>query len=992
MPKRLLLLILIVGLALPVALLVLDRGPETDAGPGADLEAAGGGATAPASPRELARADDASTPIAGAPVESRATSGERAPAGPTNRTSAAPQERERPKVMGRVIDPDGRPVPGATVEMKRPGEALLALAGLESKRTEKGETDAQGRFALPGAAGELVSFTVEAPGFLEFEQADLTCPEDLNVPLEDFVLEPGLVLWGRVTDPTGRPIEGAELELGWSFFRVGGDESDPDAVSDAEGRFELPAVEPGSWSVSVRADGHPLRIYQGDDAEAGRLEPPLDVELPIGRSISGTVSGVPAAKLDVLRVRASSVEDTGRSFFRSAGPDLSEIAADGSFEIPNLDPALLYDVTIVGGTDPSALFFGGGRGTGERANTVQVPAGTEGVELAYRLGGTLSFQAVDAGTREPVEDFVAEIGQLLQRITIEEPSGAPRTHHEGGRGVFHDLHAMAVPIGDGPTGWTLTVDAPGYVPARKEAIAVPETGELDLGTIELVPAPKLTLRVVDAGTGKPVRAAQVVLSVMQFEDEDDEDFGFVFGKLMAEPSRRARTDREGVCVLESYGERPCSVRVSKARYATHTEEALVVGQKDSELEIRLAAEGEVTVRLLDGDGRPMGGRTIEHMAPGEVEASGNDETRSDGTARFRKLIAGEHAFRYIRDRVRWDDEEGSEPWTSVTVSPGAELEVLLRGPKFAEVSGTVTAGGSPVEGAQVRLHALAEDATVQAAQLASDPDNWWAPEDTTDASGAFTLEEVEYGEYFLTVETDGREQAWVQRAGVDGPRERVEVRLVDASVEGRVTDREGRPLAGVQVRARTASSGTGGNWWREDTPFWRGGGGGPTTVVRRESSGTAEQSGTDAQGRFRLDGLATDVELVVDAGGDLVRPGSSEAFTLAPGELRTGLVLALAAAGAVDLTITRAPDWSGMPLTQVTLSPIEVEDEDAGSVSETQWGRDVFSIGGLSPGKWRVEARSGGSGWNVDMEQPPDHQGTVIVRAGQRTAHDVIFD
>ncbi len=83
--------------------------------------------------------------------------------------------------------------------------------------------------------------------------------------------------------------------------------------------------------------------------------------------------------------------------------------------------------------------------------------------------------------------------------------------------------------------------------------------------------------------------------------------------------------------------------------------------------------------------------------------------------KFRKLNAGTYKLRISKQSSRFDfggrgDEETAEGWTSVKVTPGAKLEVLLRGPHFGVLTGKVLVDGKPLAGAKLSLHPVSEEA------------------------------------------------------------------------------------------------------------------------------------------------------------------------------------------------------------------------------------------------------------------------------------------
>jgi len=115
---------------------------------------------------------------------------------------------------GRVVDAAGRPVAGARVELRRslPGENYLRLQGPLDDSLYPAWTDQDGRFVLPHLAFRHADLTVRAAGYLRFEAPALLLPPPPGTAnLGTFTLTRGKTVQGRVTDPTGHPIPGAEI-------------------------------------------------------------------------------------------------------------------------------------------------------------------------------------------------------------------------------------------------------------------------------------------------------------------------------------------------------------------------------------------------------------------------------------------------------------------------------------------------------------------------------------------------------------------------------------------------------------------------------------------------------------------------------------------------------------------------------------------------------------------------------------------------------------
>jgi hypothetical protein len=157
-------------------------------------------------------------------------------------------------VLGRVVDPTGRPVAGATV-------IVACDESLQSTLLPVFTTaDREGRYALSEVPAGEHSAKAFAPGFAP---ASASVTARSNAPVMcDLQLRIGATLMGCVTTSTGAAVEGAEINcrakvilLGLGAFSE--DVSSANTTSDASGHFRLPALPVGEAWVSVRKSGLP---------------------------------------------------------------------------------------------------------------------------------------------------------------------------------------------------------------------------------------------------------------------------------------------------------------------------------------------------------------------------------------------------------------------------------------------------------------------------------------------------------------------------------------------------------------------------------------------------------------------------------------------------------------------------------------------------------------------------------------------------------------
>ena len=229
-------------------------------------------------------------------------------------------------IEGRVTDPEGQPVGGATVRLisvvaTRPGflEKLRASEGRMTRamRDVVGEgiplgeqgpipavtTDPQGRFRLAGVGRDRLALlfiegrAIERMEALVFTTSDhsfkpVAQPGDASRTLPvlgprfELVAAPGRAVEGTVRDAeTQRPIAGAKVVL----YGIG-----LTAATDARGKFRIsgqPRSQPGMPNlVGVTVDGQPyIKVVQPIDAPKGMETVHAEIALKRGAWVEGRV-------------------------------------------------------------------------------------------------------------------------------------------------------------------------------------------------------------------------------------------------------------------------------------------------------------------------------------------------------------------------------------------------------------------------------------------------------------------------------------------------------------------------------------------------------------------------------------------------------------------------------------------------------------------------------------------------------------------------------
>lgn len=206
------------------------------------------------------------------------------------------QSSEPYVITGTVVDPNGWPVPNATV----------AVVGLFLPETI---TDGEGKFKLRSPSRVRPSMERETPYIIARDrQRNLAAAVELDQAFtEDLTIKlaPGVTLSGKVTDAQGKGIPGSRILLAFRTTQAEygiGEETDK---LDPNGRYKIRAVPAGHrCSVNATAEGYGGNYVDAHTAEAMdmRMElEPMILKLA-NLDISGTVvdtEGEPVPRANV---------------------------------------------------------------------------------------------------------------------------------------------------------------------------------------------------------------------------------------------------------------------------------------------------------------------------------------------------------------------------------------------------------------------------------------------------------------------------------------------------------------------------------------------------------------------------------------------------------------------------------------------------------------------------------------------------------------------
>ena len=216
-------------------------------------------------------------------------------------------------LRGRVIDEDGGPVAGATVDF---GAEARFQMGAGSASIADVASDDGGRFRIGGLAPrDTVSLSVRAPGFVAVRLPRLAV-DALDVEEVEVRLQRAMELSGRVVDEvTGDGIGNAQLRFDQTVR-----DGDAHTESDENGDFVLGGFPAGAGVLTARAPGYErlersLAEVLSDPLELVlRPEPEIDVFGVVIRD------GAPVSGASIRVRSAIAVTDASGRFALKASP------------------------------------------------------------------------------------------------------------------------------------------------------------------------------------------------------------------------------------------------------------------------------------------------------------------------------------------------------------------------------------------------------------------------------------------------------------------------------------------------------------------------------------------------------------------------------------------------------------------------------------------------------------------------------------------------
>jgi len=573
---------------------------------------------------------------------------------------------ERPtRAGGRVVDMEGQPIDGAKVEVRlandpRPagGDGRVRYNTWLALDDTAAVTDAAGRWEInnvPDHPEVELSVLVSHPDYVgDTAWRDASQGGPLMSQYRDgsatLTLKSGVIVTGRVTDPDGKPVKDAVVIHGDDPYAV---DARMDFLTDADGRFRLPALAPHSTTLTLIAPGwapqeRSLDVRLGLAPQNIRLAPGKPIRL---RVVDEAGNPVPEAYVSVA-------EWQGRNALHNKKhPSVHDT------RVPNrADDNGVYEW---GWAPQSAVKFSV---RGDGSSVAVVAAGGEPDQTVMLKGPhVVTGRVTDARTGQPIPAFTVVPVNVFRRDFLSGERANAETGRDG------DLKFL---VRRDDYSQRLRVEAMGYrtVTGREFKRAGDDAQVQDF---VLEPAAPVAGRVVDAD-GQPVPNAEVLMATPTEQASLESDW----------QNLKTTTDADGRFRFADPGEPFTLIARGDGGFARGDGQAP---------ELTLRPWANVTGRFSDG-GKPVAGARIslfpirvEDRVGPTVDEAMQTQTDAEGRFSFARVPPGPVSVR--ASLGPWEDPGyRSGPAVPLDLTPGQRADLDL-GNVGATVTGRVELTG-----------------------------------------------------------------------------------------------------------------------------------------------------------------------------------------------------------------------------------------------------------------------------------------------------------
>ncbi len=639
----------------------------------------------------------------------------------------------------RVVDQDGRPLPGVTVDLFRSTgtderRRRVYLVGYGFGR-DHGDPELtaisgeDGRTHLTQAPTGSVWLSLRRPGSVNRTTDPIEIPAE-GIDIGDLVLEPGVTLTGTTVGPDGEPVGDAEVALDRSpqaVFRRA------TTTSDQQGRFTIPDLEPTG------------EVYLQARAEGLVPEAPHKVELP------------PEGEIEVAMARERILEGL-----------VVDSRSDAPIEGASVSLSLHYDRSIPG----TRTFGRGSRGVGQSKTDASGRFHFDGLGA-----GEFEMYVVAEGMRRLQQKVVIDEGDLEPLIIRLEPGLELRGRVEDSDGG--PVAGVDITAGPASQNW-----GRGFSDTSRTKTGADGRFHFDaLGT-----GTQRIMAHADDGrraqeTAEAGQPDEVILRLSQG--------GLIQGTVYlpdGSPAAGARVMGHSRSARQSAGDESGAdggFELPQVGPGEWTVGAMLEGFASASEEVEVPEGDTVTVDLHFERGATVIGE-VRGLSPTElgscmvqVDSGGSANPASDGTFRVEGVEAGDTQVVAVEMMTRRSRSEAV-----VVPDSGETAPVVIDFGSGLTASGRVLRGNTGVPGMLVSAQSVAAAGS---------------GETVTGADGEWQIGGLESGEYQIAARSRSGEVLAGDHVLLEADAE-LDLYLSSGSISGRVIEREtDRPIEGATI-------------------------------------------------------------------------------------------------------------------------------------------------------------------------------------------------
>jgi len=513
-------------------------------------------------------------------------------------------------LIGRVVDQDEQPVTVFRIVAEQPGEGILGNIGLD-KEDDDFEDD-EGRFELTGLVPGAWEVYAIADGFGAPEALEVTLPmaRDARVTIQ---LVRAATVAGVVVGPGSEPITGAEVEvdLGGPIWQASlqSDFMRPKTKSTSDGSFLLEGITPGEVTLRASSENH------------ARSEA-VTLELAVGEQLTDVVIALRTGATLTGEVYGEDGELSGGRFIQATKMDTydSEMTftdGEGYFQLEHMEPGTWQIVAM-----PAGFATGGGEDEGAPDANDDSDDANDMLDMVSQMKTAVADLSDGAAEHivlgAPPADPVRVSGTVMH--DGEPYAGAMITFYAEGENTMQTMRSERVKK-DGT--YAVELEQPGNYVVQIQMLnaamtqqrivefsrVVPEVEQTEL--FFEIPTGRVSGRVEGPG-GEPVAGVRVSL-----HPEGALETGTLWGGQYAESTSEKDGSfdfqglRPGHYSLMAGGMAFGGMMSDKADYGREVRSIEIdEGQWLDGEDFRLETPGRITVKVVDGAGKPVSAAAI----------------------------------------------------------------------------------------------------------------------------------------------------------------------------------------------------------------------------------------------------------------------------------------------------------------------------------------------------------------------------------------------